>query len=552
MSAYLQQLQIALSATAARWAAAFRREGDAWRAGPHAGVGDPAALQTILADPASLRWMSDGLAAGRVRSRAARGLPASLTGGRWFLFPNAEAGETLLVGADDLDKVGREFFRAVSLAGFSGGAPPLGALVPAGGALDETGDFNFVANRKTLLQESFRIAEQIGGADIAELDVDTLLARALKRARDLVDAPAAELALVDAAAGGIRILASDYPPRAQAVIPAGSDLAGQVVGRGKSILVDDFAAWKYRTSAPLFRAAAGVPLRYRSEVIGALAVMDDDPARTFLPEDLQLLELLAPQISIAIRNARLFQELSERIREQKLAEVKLVENARLTALGEMAASVAHELNNPLTTITGFAELIVDDLPPDFPQRADLLLVLQEARRAREVVRGLLDFSRRGDNLIRAVDVNEAVSDVLALIHNIGQAQGVDVQFEAWDDLPAARGDPHQIKQVLLNLIYNAIQSMPQGGTVIIQTASDGRDSPGWIIVRVRDQGIGIPEKYLDQIFEPFFTTKPIGEGTGLGLSISRKIIAEHGGEITVESAENRGSTFTIRLPVKDN
>ncbi len=312
-----------------------------------------------------------------------------------------------------------------------------------------------------------------------------------------------------------------------------------------------------RNAAP-FRTAAGVPLRLRGEVIGTLTVMDDRPDKTFHEEDVQILELLAPQAAISIRNARLYQELQERIKAQRLAESRLVRSARLAAVGEMAAGIAHELNNPLTTVTGFVELVLNDLPSDAKERADLELVLEEALRARGVVRRLLDFARQSEPQWIRTDINELISQASTLVSHLIRINKITLRFEFWHDLPWIYVDPNQIKQVLLNLMHNAILAMPHGGDLSIQTGVEKRESSesnatankDWVFIAVKDSGTGISSENMERIFEPFFTTRPDNKGTGLGLSVSYGIVTSHGGTLEVESTPDEGSCFTIYLPLE--
>jgi signal transduction histidine kinase len=398
--------------------------------------------------------------------------------------------------------------------------------------------------------EFMRVAEHIGGLDITELDLESVLRRSVERSRELVSGTAAELGLIDHRSRVVRVLWSDVPGRErQYSVPLGEDVAGRVAAAGEPLVVEDYPAWPERALEPGIEgifAVVGVPLNYKGALIGTITVVDATAGRKFSGEDVHLLELLAAQISISIRNARLFQELGERIKAQRAAEGRVVEAARLAAIGELAASIAHELNNPLTTITGFSELLLEEFPEGTRQRENMALVLSEARRAREVVRRLLDFSRREDGLMRPVNLTETVSEVLALTQPLATIQRVEIQFEAWDELPLVYGDRSKLRQVVQNLVTNAIQAMPAGGTLQIQT---GLENGARAAVSFRDTGVGIPEAYLGQIFEPFFTTKPVGSGTGLGLSISRNIISEHGGELRVESEEGVGSCFIVLLPI---
>lgn len=388
----------------------------------------------------------------------------------------------------------------------------------------------------------------------ADLDLDALLRRVVHRAKALVGARGGGLALVDPRGEFVRMVVSENPwqDTTGTEIPFMAGLEGQVAALGEPLVIADYNAWSGRLNPEKpahFRAVAGIPLKLKGQVIGVLSVSDDRPGYLFRPGDLQILELLAPQVAIFIRNARLYQELQERVRAQRAAESQLVRSARLAAVGEMAAGVAHELNNPLTTVSGFIELALEELPADSPQREDLQLVLREARRARGVVRRLLDFSRPGENLRVRSDVNELVGEVLTLVQHLVRTNGIEMRIQLWDDLPWINIDPNQIKQVLLNLLHNAIQAMPTGGTLTIQTAHQQRSNRDWLTIAIQDSGVGISPEALERIFEPFYTTRQVGAGTGLGLSVSYGIVNEHGGFIEVESQVNRGSTFTVWLKV---
>lgn len=413
------------------------------------------------------------------------------------------------------------------------------------------------ARRYQQLQESYRQLQAVreSAIDLAvDLDLDALLRRVVHRARELVGAKGAELGLLDEKEGVVRILVSDTPwvDTRGDIIPLMAGVAGRVAAFGEPVVISDYNAWSGRLhpdrEAP-YRTVAGVPLKFRGNVVGTLTVLDDRPEWSFKPEHIQLLELLAPQTTVWIRNARLYQELQERIEAQHEAETRLVRSARLAAVGEMAAGVAHELNNPLTTINGFVELVLDEIPKDSSNREDLELVLREAQRARGVVRRLLDFSRPVENQRIRTDLNELVSDVFALVRHLARTGGVDVSLSLCDNLPWVLVDPGHIKQVLLNLFHNAIQAMPQGGLLEVATEMVEHDRKNWLMVTVSDNGIGITPDNLEKIFEPFFTTRPAGSGTGLGLSVSYGIVSEHGGFIDVESKVGAGSRFQVYLPV---
>lgn len=389
----------------------------------------------------------------------------------------------------------------------------------------------------------------------ADLDLEFLLKRVVNRVRTLVNARGAELGLINEEKDAVQVLVSENPWHDYTgyTFPFMEGISGRVAALGEPIVVADFNAWRGKsvdTNAAPFTTVAGVPLSFSGEVIGTLTVQDDRPNRAFTQEDILTLELLAPQLAIFIRNARLYQELEERVQAQRLAEERLVRSAKLAAVGEMAAAVAHELNNPLTTVTGFTELILETVDADSPEHEDLSLILREAQRSRDVVRRLLDFSRQSEFLRVDTDINDVISVTLALVHHQAYTSGIEVRVELWDEIPLIRADRNQMQQVLLNIIYNAIHAMPHGGVLVIQSMVERNDDGEWIGIKVRDTGLGISEENLDKIFEPFFTTKPSGEGTGLGLSVSYSIVSEHGGYIEVDSKEGEGSVFTIWLPTK--
>ena len=165
------------------------------------------------------------------------------------------------------------------------------------------------------------------------------------------------------------------------------------------------------------------------------------------------------------------------------------------------------------------------------------------------MRRLLDFSRQGERSRTRADLNEIVEDVVALTHHLIQTSGVQLVLEQGGDLPWVSVDRNQLKQVLLNLIHNALQAMPTGGSLHLSTRSAARDERSWVTIAVQDTGIGIPARDMDRVFEPFFTTRGDRGGTGLGLSVTYGIVTDHGGIIDVESRPGDGSTFTVWLPV---
>jgi two-component system, NtrC family, sensor kinase len=397
-------------------------------------------------------------------------------------------------------------------------------------------------------------AAQETGIDISsDLDLNVLLDRAVHRVRGLLGTRGAELALVDENQKMVEICISANPWRdfRKVSLPLWSGLLGRVAVLGKPLIVNDYRNWegKYQEDLP-FNSIAGVPLKYKDEVIGVLAVTDDRPGFTFNQEDIQHLELLAPQIAISIRSAQLVEELRQRIAAQQLAESRLVRSARLAAVGEMTAGVAHELNNPLTSVAGFVELALSEMSPESPHFEDLELVLKEARRAGAVVRQLLNFSRPLDLNPVPTDLNALIQGVIPLVQHMARSRQVQIELELTPDLLTIPLDATQIRQVLLNLLHNGLYAMEAGGALTVRTGQSEHDGANGLIIQVQDTGVGIPPENLERIFDPFFTTRPPGAGSGLGLWVSHGIINDHGGFIDVNSQVGDGTCFTIWLPLQ--
>ena len=218
---------------------------------------------------------------------------------------------------------------------------------------------------------------------------------------------------------------------------------------------------------------------------------------------------------------------------------------RLAALGELAASIAHEIKNPLISIQGFARRIGQG--QDSQKLATYAKFIEkEAERLSTVLMKLLDFSRMTEPNREPLDVNRLVDDtILFLEHHLTRFRNIDLKVEKDEALPTIYGDGVHIQQALVNLVMNAAQAMPEGGPLVVKT---GRRDDTYAFIAVTDQGTGIREEDMARIFESFFTTKAKGEGTGLGLSLVKRLIEANGGKIEAESALGVGSTFTLLLP----
>ncbi|MBI2838488.1 MAG: response regulator [Acidobacteria bacterium] len=272
------------------------------------------------------------------------------------------------------------------------------------------------------------------------------------------------------------------------------------------------------------------------DVLGVLAALDTQP-RTLTEIQQQILDMHA---------VRLGRELERQRHEERSRELeqRLMQSQKLEALGILAGGIAHDFNNVLTGIAGTAEVLLRTLPPG-RERERAGTVLQLSQRGGEVVSKILAFARSEVPTAQAVDLNAAVSDAITLgSHSLGPH--IRLESELDPALPTVDGDAPQLQQVVVNLLLNARDAMPEGGRVRVRTRKAADD--GEVVLEVEDDGCGIPPDVLPHIFEPFFSTKPFGRGTGLGLSMVHRTITSHGGSVKVESLTSGGTRMSIRLP----
>jgi two-component system NtrC family sensor kinase len=239
-----------------------------------------------------------------------------------------------------------------------------------------------------------------------------------------------------------------------------------------------------------------------------------------------------------------------RERDERLKEFtrkKFMESERLALVGQLAANVAHELNNPLQGIVTYSHLLLEKDICDQPTTQNIQKIVTQANRCRDIIRGLLDFSRQRKPDKTLSDINSIITEGISLVENQALFQNVQIAMNLDQNLPKVVIDPSQIVRVFINLIVNAAEAMEGNGKLTITSLTD--KNKGCIEVDVADTGSGIPEENYDKIFDPFFTTKETGHGVGLGLAISYGIIKEHKGSISVESKVGKGTTFIVRLPV---
>lgn len=238
-----------------------------------------------------------------------------------------------------------------------------------------------------------------------------------------------------------------------------------------------------------------------------------------------------------------------KIRDEQLkdfAKNRIKESERLALIGQLAAGVAHELNNPLQGIVAYSHLLLEKVPCEDPMTGSIQKIVNQADRCRDIIRGLLDFSRQSKPQKMQFDINHILLDCVSLVEKQALFHNIKIELD-FQNLPLISIDPSQIQQVFMNMIINAAEAMEGGGRLTLESRFDPVDES--VDVMFTDTGHGIREEDMESLFDPFFTTKEVGHGTGLGLAISYGIIREHKGTITVESEIDKGTTFIISLPV---
>jgi len=252
------------------------------------------------------------------------------------------------------------------------------------------------------------------------------------------------------------------------------------------------------------------------------------------------------------------QKVNERTQELRLAEAEVARGEKLASIGQLAAGIAHELNNPLTGVLTFTHLLRKKMPEGSQDAEDLDLVIRETKRCASIIRRLLDFAREKTPEKAQVNLNGLIEETVRFIERSAALQHIEIALDLDPDLPPLFVDADLIKQVLINILVNAQQAITEHGNILVRSrvhesrkfTNCGDESVRAVEIAITDTGCGIPKANLQRIFDPFFTSKEVGKGTGLGLSVSYGIVRSHGGDIEVESTEGEGTTFRVFLPAK--
>lgn len=335
----------------------------------------------------------------------------------------------------------------------------------------------------------------------------------------------------------------------QEMVATPQSLLGYMLAHDKSVNVTDLSNFVLGHEC---HAAVGTRIVHHGAIIGAI-LLGRTQAEPYDEGHLRLLESITEQATLAIRNAELYDELhhyalnlenmvAERTAELRSAQSQLIRSEKLASLGQLAAGIAHEVNNPLQAIRNCLELAIEDIDANRSVDKELLTVAeQDVQRIRRIVSQLLDFSRPGSAVLQPVEPGKVIQSVLRLVSRQLERHNIRLVGEI-NKTARVHMNEDQFKQVVLNLVLNAQEAMPEGGKLTVSVWEQGDE----IHMAFQDTGMGIPEPHLSKIFDPFFSTKT--DGTGLGLAVSYGIIEGHGGQIEVQSKVDEGSTFTVILP----
>ncbi|MGC9400658.1 MAG: ATP-binding protein [Anaerolineae bacterium] len=287
-----------------------------------------------------------------------------------------------------------------------------------------------------------------------------------------------------------------------------------------------------------------VPLQTRDRNIGVIEAIRRS-GRAFTEHEMEMVKILAGPVTMALENARLYEAEREQRKTLERSSVQLINNQRLAATGQLAASLAHEINNPLQAIHNSLEIMLSfSLTPE-EQQHYLQMAEEEIERLTKMVSRILDFSCRPQQEMQPLDINHVVQKVLNLARKFLEHRHIVLQTSLAPEILTVQGNATSLGQVILNLLINAVEAMPEGGTLEVTSSRDQNDH---VLIEVSDTGRGISPETLEHIFEPFFSTKK--GGIGLGLSISLGIVHRHNGDIIVESTPGEGTTFTLYLPAR--
>ncbi|MBW1736249.1 MAG: GAF domain-containing protein [Deltaproteobacteria bacterium] len=390
----------------------------------------------------------------------------------------------------------------------------------------------------------------------SSLKIEDVLNHAMQWAEEFMDAEASTVYELDEEKGEIFVRIArgkKKEPVKGIILKVGEGVSGRVVQTGRPMLIRDARkekdfSRKYDTKTGFeTRSMICVPLVLRDKTIGALQVLNKKSQKAFTDSDLELLTTMSQQIAVALDNAKLYHRLEEKFelteRELKNAQEKLIRSERLMAMGHLVQGVAHEIRNPVTTIGGFAGRLEKELKGQPKLLRYLAFILEESERLENIVKQVHEFANLLSATLETGEIRSVLDQVIERFEPLTQSQGIILSHKIDKDLPHIKKDAAQLMVALTNVMENALESMPEGGTLTLTAKQDGDH----ILISILDTGCGIAQEDQDSVYDPFFTSKT--QGAGLGLTMVHQIVMNHNGEIKIQSQEGKGTRVTLTFPV---
>ena len=419
--------------------------------------------------------------------------------------------------------------------------------------------------------EQLRALVKTGMILSAKLSLEAVLQRIANMACKVVGARYAALGVLDGKGRLSQFIAAgidEKTKRAIGPLPVGKGILGVLVHEAKPLRLKDLTidprAHGFPTNHPPMKSFLGVPIVSKGKVFGNLYLTEKRGAEEFSQDDQDVAMTLAAQAAIAIENASLYEELHRSYQELKRSQALLLRQEKLASLGRLAAGLAHELNNPLNHIAGFAEalqrraeaetLLARKEFEDFPRFFGMIQT--QVDRAASIIRRLLDFARQREPSFELLDLGRLISESVSFVERQAAVANKRIVVRPLSEPVQLRADAQMLQQLLLNLLTNALDAIEGDGEVritanLVEVGPGARDRQETVELSVADNGCGIAPENLPKVFDPFFTTKEVGKGTGLGLPVCQSIVEQHGGTIEIKSEGiGKGILVTVKLPVQ--
>ena len=382
----------------------------------------------------------------------------------------------------------------------------------------------------------------------SSIDLNEVLELVVWKATEALHAKGTLLRILNLDTGALEIksaygLSDDYLSKGPAT--ARNLITDLYIGN-KAIVIEDIQndlriLYPKETAAEGIKKVIDAPLKFRNQIAGILRICFDTD-RKFSEDEIQFIESLAAQCACAIEKVRVIEE------QQNQYNKLVLQTEKLSALGRMAAGIAHEINNPLAGVLLYSSNLYKKASVDSPFHEGLGIIIRETQRCKVIIQDLLEFSREQEPTKTLTNINEVIEKSLKILDNEFRLRHIKIENKSSGEIEPTLLDENQIEQVLVNLLLNAAQAIDKNGTIVIETLKHPVRKR--IVVRITDSGLGIPLEHMSKIFDPFFSTKK--NGSGLGLAVSYGIIRNHKGRLDVENLKDGGCRFTITLPIIKN